>query len=401
MKKIIGRLSAAVLAAFAILSLCILLPLPAGAASDKYAVDGLGLFSDTEKAGICSVLESRSAEAGADFVVMTTRATAENASPQYALDDAFENGTYLPDGLVFVICEDNGDYKYYMIAYGKMQGYMQSEDRQALYDSFDSDLDNDDYITAFTKYADGCLKYWRLAGQEMKGEPGDLVVDLADILTDAEERELRAYLKTKSAEAGADIVVVSINNLRGKSMMDYADDYYDKNGYSKDGVLFLRYINGTKKETWISTAGSAEYRIDADDIFDAIESDFRQDKYLGCFKTYADMSAHLISTPAAELRMEGLPVFRYAIISLIVGLIVAFIHVGKLKRQLVSVERQQEAGNYVKNGSMAVTNAQEVFLYATVSRVRRDTDSSSRGGGGGGHHTSSSGVSHGGGGRSM
>ncbi|MBO7376720.1 MAG: TPM domain-containing protein, partial [Clostridia bacterium] len=65
------------------------------------------------------------------------------------------------------------------------------------------------------------------------------VVDGADILTSAEEAELSAYLKEKSEKAGCDIIVVTTDDLGGKSMMEYADDFYDYNGYSDDGVISL------------------------------------------------------------------------------------------------------------------------------------------------------------------
>ena len=68
----------------------------------------------------------------------------------------------------------------------------------------------------------------------------------------------------------------------------------------------------------------------------------------------------------------------------------------KYTKQLKSVKAKAKADDYVVKDSLELKSAKDIFLYRTVSRVRRQTESS--GGGGGGIHTSSSGSSHGGGG---
>ena len=57
------------------------------------------------------------------------------------------------------------------------------------------------------------------------------LVDDADILTDAEEAETVAMLDKLSTECEFDIVVVTVNSLEGEDAEDYADDYFDYNGY--------------------------------------------------------------------------------------------------------------------------------------------------------------------------
>ena len=56
-----------------------------------------------------------------------------------------------------------------------------------------------------------------------------------------------------------DIVIVITDDVKGKSSMDFADDFYDDNGYGigfdSSGLLFL--VNMEDREVWISTAGTA------------------------------------------------------------------------------------------------------------------------------------------------
>ena len=57
------------------------------------------------------------------------------------------------------------------------------------------------------------------------------LVDDADLLTDSEEQELNTELDEISEKQQCDVVVVTKNSLDGKSAQDYADDFFDYNGY--------------------------------------------------------------------------------------------------------------------------------------------------------------------------
>ncbi|MBO4220746.1 MAG: TPM domain-containing protein, partial [Clostridia bacterium] len=59
---------------------------------------------------------------------------------------------------------------------------------------------------------------------------------------------------------------------------------------------------------------------------------------------------------------------------------------------------RNNAMDYVRNGSMNVTVARDLFLYKTVTFVVRQSSSSGSRSGGSHTHTSSSGRTHGGGG---
>ncbi len=222
------------------------------------------------------------------------------------------------------------------------------------------------------------------------------LVDNAGLLTQSEADSLRATLDSYSEELSFDIVVVTTNTLDGKTPQDYADDYYDYNGYGygegKDGALFLRYINGNEKEVWISTAGEGIYAISDDDInciFDEMEEDIGKGRYADAFQTFADY----VHTDVKSFRSYN-PI--WILIGLGIGLFAGFAVTGKMKASLKSVRQQRYAGNYVKDGSLNITEARDIFLYKTVTRVAKPKESS-----GSSTHYSSSGSSHGGGGRSM
>ena len=79
------------------------------------------------------------------------------------------------------------------------------------------------------------------------------LVDDAGLLTDTEAANLEAKLSQISDRHNVDIVIVAVDSTDGKSPMDFADDYYDYNGYRADGILLL--VSMEDSDWWVSTAG--------------------------------------------------------------------------------------------------------------------------------------------------
>ncbi len=219
----------------------------------------------------------------------------------------------------------------------------------------------------------------------------DLLVDNAGLLSTDERVELISLLNNTSNELNCDIVVLTVPSLNGKFERDYADDFYDQNGYGRgesgqDGVLLL--IAMEERAWWVSTCGECISMVDADSIGNRIGSDLSGAYYADAFKGYvAEVKKEITH------KINFFNVKRVGI-ALVVGFIIALIAVGSMKAKLKTVRYQPAANNYLKPGSLNVTLAQESFLYNTVTRTAKPKENSSSGG----SHTSSGGVSHGGGG---
>ena len=90
------------------------------------------------------------------------------------------------------------------------------------------------------------------------------VFDYAENLTDAQERELDELISSIEDRVKCDIAIITLDrslSLEGyKSqpsqwVMEYADDFFDYNGYGPDGDLLL--INMEDRSYWMSTTGEA------------------------------------------------------------------------------------------------------------------------------------------------
>jgi len=94
-------------------------------------------------------------------------------------------------------------------------------------------------------------------GMPVMAAGGPRVVDLANVLSPADESALEQKATEIGAKFNMDLVIVTTNDTGGRSAMDFADDYFDYNGYgvgdSRDGALFL--IDFANRQTWISTSG--------------------------------------------------------------------------------------------------------------------------------------------------
>jgi uncharacterized protein len=233
-----------------------------------------------------------------------------------------------------------------------------------------------------------------------------LVYDEADLLTDTEEEALLSKLEAISDEADMDVVVALVDSIEDLSPMEYADDFFDYNGYgrgdNRDGLVLL--VSMEYSDWWISTRGYAitaftdagiEYigeqvtpYLSDGKYADAVEEFAAQcDAFIAQAKTGDPFDTH-------NLPKEPFNKGMALVIALIAGFIIGKIYAGKLKGELTSVRRQNAAVGYVREGSLNVTNSNEFFLYKNVSRSAKPTSSS----GGSSTHKSSSGASHGGGG---
>jgi uncharacterized protein len=188
--------------------------------------------------------------------------------------------------------------------------------------------------------------------------------------------------------------------------MEYADDFYDYNGYgygeTRDGLILIVVMDTS--DWWISTRGEA-IRVFTDAGIDYIGEQIvpymSDGDFYSAFHEFADRCAAFIVQAQSgdpfdthNLPKEPFQAGMALVIALVIGFIIAKIYTGKLKGQLKTVQTQRAAANYVKNGSMHITNSRDFFLYRHVTRTARETSS----GGGSGTHRSSSGATHGGGG---
>ncbi len=227
-----------------------------------------------------------------------------------------------------------------------------------------------------------------------------LVADYADLLSSDEEQYFLAKCEEFTASYATEIAIITITDLEGKTPQEYADDFYDYNGYgygeNQDGILMI-YLPGEsgQRELHITTHGSAKIQMtgeEVDNILDTLVIYLGGENYYDAFESFIDMSEDAIKPP---------PVLMWPLICILVGIAVGMLITTKMASANYSVAKKATASDYVREGTLVVNNADDVFAGSRVITTPRPKSNSSSSGSGGSTHTSSSGRSHGGGGRSF
>lgn len=298
------------------------------------------------------------------------------------------------------IVENNLDNKYFILALNRDYYYYEwSADLDDIFHSVDGS-----YI-ATSIYNDDISvmedNFYSLLSKMLYNRtncPYKYIKDQAGVLTDEQEKELNDKLTLYKENNGIDLVVVLTNGIDNgvyyyDDRMDFADDYYDYNGYDKDGALLLVNIEEFDKyssgNSWISTSGKCIRLISEDDI-SRIGSHLTPYLEAGEFYEAINYYPDLINSniKVSKTSQYGL----MAIITIVICIIVAFVYTGRLKRQLKSVSDATDANEYIVDNSLNLRRSYDHYLYSNVVKTPRDTGKS------GSSHTSSSGSSHGGGG---
>jgi len=255
------------------------------------------------------------------------------------------------------------------------------------------------------------------------------LVDEADVLTDREEEKILADLDRISEKRECDVVIAIVYLTDDIDIVDYADDFYDYNGYgtgSGDAGILLT-IDMEYHEWAISTYGFGirafndaaqehimdkvlPYLEDGDfaeafeqfaKLCDNILKDARNGKFYGVSANNGKPISSFLTKKYTDKEIDD--AFITLFFSSVIGLIVTAIRLSSMKNKLKTVHEATEAKNYTIGRRMNLTEHNEIFLYSQVSRriiptpspssYRYDNDNGSYRSS---THISSSGRSHGG-----
>ena len=200
------------------------------------------------------------------------------------------------------------------------------------------------------------------------------VIDNAELLS-ADERELlTSKLDEISTRQKVDVTVVTTDTLDGLTVSDYAERFYESHNYGygpdKDGTILL--ISMEDHDWYMATYG---YAITAftdagiQYIGEEMTGDLSDGDFAAAFDRFADECDDFITQaktgepydidnePQKPMSWIWIP------ISLVAGIVLSLIVVGTMKSKLKTVRFQAAANNYVKAGSMNLTESRDIFLY--------------------------------------
>lgn len=270
-----------------------------------------------------------------------------------------------------------------------------------------------------------------LAGEVNEPAGEQRVFDDADLFYDSEIEAFEEEIAQYREELKADLVVVTTEDTQGKTMQDYADDFYDQGGFGHgseaDGVLFL--IDMEHRQLTLSVSGGmirilTDSRIEAilDDVYEGASQDDFVDSVNRFLQDVAEYHRQGIEsgqynydTETGKISVHRSVRWYEALLALGVSAFTGVTACSGVIRQYSMKKEQGQAANfhmaYRADCNFAFHDQADnlVNKYVTSMIIPRGNN---RGGGGGGigggggsiagrssTHTSSSGRTHGGGSR--
>lgn len=383
-----------------VLVLCLTMIIPVSAA-------GTYIFDNTNMIGQLSSLEAvaQNIEDTYGFSVLLTVTDTTGDKTTYEYGEAlYEANAAKADGLVLIYDYGANVYNFYRA--GKAE------------ELFTNDILEGTVWKAFAyteTYYDGAVGYYSAVESILKTNnvavpvattepttefvPTDrtlpLVVDNADVLTDAEEADFTAKLEALGGKYDLEIGILTVDTYEGKDGQAYADDFYDYNGYgygeNDDGLMIVFNTgkeDGTRNITLTTHGTAIDYITDLerDVMFEMMIPKLTNGEYAAAFETFISEADSSID--------PSVPVF-FIPLSVVIGFALAFLIVKIQASKLKTVRQQVNAADYV--GNVQLTYQSDNFIYRNVSKVKRVSESS----GGSSTHTSSSGRTHGGGSRNF
>ena len=232
------------------------------------------------------------------------------------------------------------------------------------------------------------------------------LVDEVDLLTEEEENSLLEKLDEISLRQDCDVVIAVVSGLEGSTAMEYADDFYDYNGYGmgseRDGILLL--VSMEERDWWISTCG---YGITAFTdagmkyMSEKFLPELSDGNYLQAFEKFAGLCDDFITQaktgePYDRGNLPAEPFNPFWIfVDLVIGFGMGYVIAFRKKENLRTVRKKVIAEDYTLPGSFVLTVNSDRYVrkYTTSQVIKSDSESDSSGRS---THTSSSDTTHGG-----
>ncbi len=334
-----------------------------------------------------------------------------NEQAQRLFEEKFGTG----EGIMLLDCVDTQNCYIYFSK--NLYENLTEADAQTLFEAYDSQTDYDSAVSAFLDAAGLLLDSVPAGGIAETAQSENVipesrsysrVVDLADVLSEADHSKLNSLADSISEQYKCDVAAAFVESTDGKDIQAFADDFYDYNGYgygdSDDGIMLVIAVGD--REYAITTHGYGVHAV-TDRALDYLEKSFIDDlsanNWANAGVDFISASGEILYNAAyerqsgAETEAAKLNPIELIPINIVIGLAIGFFVVAIMKGKHRSVIKKTEASGYLRDGSFKLTYSNDRFIHSQVNRVKKpEPQRSSDFSGGTTTHISSSGRTHGG-----
>jgi len=212
------------------------------------------------------------------------------------------------------------------------------------------------------------------------------IIDNAGLLSQQEKASLLSAAASAASAYDFDLVIVTVKNIGASSPADYADNFFDRNGYglgqNRDGCLFLLVTDS--RDYWFSTSGRGIKVLNSaasNKLEGSVVKLLRENNYYGAFGAFLTDWQKFLALDAKGRNYNFFHQWNLVLVLIawVLALAIGFIVVQTWKNKMDTVLPQTQAAAYVVPGSLAFREKKDSFLYSTVSKTKIQTQSSSSG----------------------
>ena len=332
------------------------------------------------------------------------------------------------DGNGILLVMSMADQNFFLLACGDLASEAFSEDAMdALAGAFIDNFEAEDWAGGFDDFIAGCD---HLLGQAQSGDTAApsaeetraaetsaettvFVYDLADLLSDAEERQLNEAAKDVSMRYGCGVYIAVFDDMADygyHNIESFAEAVYAEwnLGLGADRTCISLVMSMSERDYDLCAHGDFAHTAFTDYgkevLADEFKDNFRRDDWAGGFSDYIDQCSYMlgraeqgdpIDVPSGGTRVQidlKDRLLRNLGPGVIVGIIIAFVYCGILKGKMKSAKIAREASAYIAPSGIRMQAEDDMFTHTTVTRqhIERDHDR----GGHGGTSVNSGGFSH-------
>ncbi len=204
------------------------------------------------------------------------------------------------------------------------------------------------------------------------------LVDNAKLLNNQQRRTVLAELQKQEQAHGVRMAVVTMKSIGNQKPGEYANKLLDT--VYNDGVngnMVLVQVTDTRK-WYIATDKKLKEVIDGDEAVEYISkpmvAEFKINNYNEAYIVYATKAGELLSYyEENDEPWEPDEGFNWMalVAGLVLGAVVAYGYRSALVSSMSNVRAQVAANAYMEQGSFALTNSNDIYLYTNVSVVKK------------------------------
>ena len=243
-------------------------------------------------------------------------------------------------------------------------------------------------------------------------ETENFVYDVAGILDTDDMLALNDAAREVSLRHGCGVYITVFDDMGEYGFTNierFAEEIFDQwdLGIGEDRTSINLVLSMAERDYDLDAHGEAAHTAFTDygkeRLADEFKDNFRYDDWAGGFADYISECDYMLTRAengdpidvsgysSRQSASFGSRLGRSIAPGVIVGIIIAFIYGGSLKRKMKSAKIAREAAAYIVERGIRMQDRQDAFTHTTVTRQRIERDSGSRSGG---TSVNSSGHSH-------